>query len=155
MEKWYDKIKIRKLVKTAISLLVMGIILYAVSALIIDLIAGMQWDNFGIVDVHVLEKISSYNSNGYTDYVAGMTFAYIFGVISVISFCIVAVLFGIVIGAYFERKNSHSQAVIVQAPVETKPAKSKPVVQKPTKCPNCGADIDEDTVFCGNCGTKI
>mgnify|MGYP005810498951 CR=1 FL=1 len=23
------------------------------------------------------------------------------------------------------------------------------------KCVNCGADIAEDTVFCGNCGTKV
>ena len=39
--------------------------------------------------------------------------------------------------------------------VKPQPAPEPMVEEKPKVCPNCGSPIDDDMMFCGECGTKL
>ncbi len=47
------------------------------------------------------------------------------------------------------------QAPMMQAPVAQAPVMQAPPVPETPKCPSCGMEVTDDSVFCPGCGTKL
>ena len=56
-----------------------------------------------------------------------------------------------------ELENEKNQKVSMQKMIETLQKENVKPVQVPKEkvCPNCHAPIDDEMIFCGECGTKL